>query len=70
MKILDLSKEIYSPAAIDKTIHDFNHLGIIKKTETQHTWKLFFRKCKYDEMRTVYEFENYVIGLENHNVHH
>ena len=27
--------------------------------------KIVFWNCKYDEERTVREFENYLIGLEN-----
>ena len=70
MKILELSKEIYSSIAIDNTITVFNHLATINKTETRHTWKLLFRRCKYDEKRTILEFENYLIGIENQNGHH
>ena len=70
MKILELSKEIYSSASVDNTINAFNYLVVIKKTETRRTWRLIFRKCKYDEMRTILEFENYLIGIENQNGHH
>ena len=56
MKTLELSKEIYSLSSIEETI--------------RYLWKLVFRKCRYDELRTVYEFENYLIGLENQNGHH
>ena len=33
--------------------------------ENDRTWTLDFDECKYDEMRTIKEFENYLIGLEN-----
>lgn len=70
MKTLELSKKIYSLSSIEETIRVFKHLGTITKIETRYLWKLVFRKCRYDELRTVYEFENYLIGLENQNGHH
>ncbi len=70
MKILELSKDIYSSAVINEAIRAFQHLVRIKMHNTSCSWRLIFTKSKYDEVRTVYEFENYVIGLENQNGHH
>ncbi len=67
MKILDLSKEIYAPSAVDGAIIAFNHLADITRIDRRDSWKICFRKCKYNEKRTVFEFENYLIGLENQN---
>ena len=43
---------------------------ILKKRENKVKSKknntfIIFSECKYDEMLTVMEFENYLIGLEN-----
>ena len=55
MKTLKLSSDrtMYSEYA-DITIENFDGY-----------WKLSFTHCKYDELVTIQEFENYLIGMEN-----
>jgi hypothetical protein len=65
MKKLKVSTEVYSIANIEKTVLAYK--GIARITVRKATGYLLinFLKCKYDEDRTVKEFENYLIGLEN-----
>ena len=65
MKEIRLSKEIYSEKCIKKAIADYSSLAKIDYTQNGGIWKISFAQCKYDEMRTLCEFENYLIELEN-----
>lgn len=65
MKEIRLPKEIYSENCITKAIADYNSLAKIDYALNEDKWEISFTKCKYDEMRTISEFENYLIELEN-----
>lgn len=65
MKELLLNKEIYSPHKIQEAVLAFNELSNVVVSDYENYLLLAFTKCKYDELRTIKEFENYLIGLEN-----
>ena len=65
MKEIRLPKEIYSENCIKKAIADYNALAEIDYAQNDNMWEISFAKCKFDEIRTLNEFENYLIELEN-----
>lgn len=65
MKVIKLSRDIYSDENIKLAKEAYKSLAkITVSTDLQYV-KLRFLKCKYEETRTIKEFENYLIGLEN-----
>ena len=65
MKQIIIKKEIISDTSLDCAIQDYSNLCVISIEERADAWKLEFSNCRFDEQRTVNEFENYLIGLEN-----
>ena len=65
MKTIWLRKEIYTWEKISEAIKAYSSYAQIKGIEEEDYYKLFFDKCRYDEGRTIAEFENYLIGLVN-----
>ena len=65
MKKLQLSKEIYSKQSVSNAIVAYSGYARITVSEKRKYLQLTFRNCKYDEVRTIKEFENYLISLEN-----
>lgn len=65
MKELLLKKEVYSPKTIDEAIDAYVGYAKMEVADCGDYVRIRFSKCRYDETRTVKEFENYVIGLEN-----
>lgn len=65
MDELHLCKEIYSNENISNAIVAYKGLASISLFDCGNYWSLSFSDCKYDNTRTVHEFENYLIGLEN-----
>ena len=65
MKVLNLNKTIFSIDNIKKTAAVYEEYAKIKIKIERMYYKVCFDKCKYDEDRTIKEFENYLIGLEN-----
>lgn len=63
--IIQLSKEIYSKAAIDRAIQDYNALGNFRVTESETHYACKITHTVYDSLLTAKEFENYVIDLMN-----
>lgn len=65
MKKLRVNRDIYSNTAIEQTINAYTSYAAISVSYRQRYAIITFRKCKYDEVQTVKEFENYMIGAEN-----
>lgn len=65
MKKLKVNRSIYSDKTIKSTMQAYQHLATITVQNIGDYTVLTFRKCKFDEERTVKEFENYLIGIEN-----
>ena len=65
MKILNLKKEIYDREYIEYAIKAYKDLAEIKMRDGKEYIELSFSHCKYEEERTVSEFENYLIGAVN-----
>ena len=65
MKSLRLPKELYSLEMIHKTIQEFDALAHIRIKDNNENWEVFFSRCRYGIEKTVLEFENYLICLEN-----
>lgn len=66
MKELKLSKAIYSIEDIKKTVGAYSGYATMEIHNKGEHWGVMFSACKYDEKLTVKEFENYLIGMENH----
>lgn len=62
---LSVNADIYSMDNISKAVEAYKNLAKIKTLKKGETVTIVFRYCKYDEERTIREFENYLIGLEN-----
>ena len=65
MKQIAIKKELFSKSSLERAVQDFSGLCAIKVMERADVWELGFSDCRFDESRTVNEFENYLIGLEN-----
>ena len=48
-----------------EAIQAYGRLASVKTEEEEDCWVLHFSDCVYGEARTMKEFENYLIGLEN-----
>ena len=46
-------------------MQDYSNLCEFSIAEKADEWEVRFSNCRFDEQRTVNEFENYLIGLEN-----
>lgn len=65
MKKITVNLEIYSEKTIQKAIQDYHSLAKISVKHRKERATITFWHCKYDENKTVKEFENYLIGIEN-----
>ena len=65
MKELLLKKEIYSSASINQTISAYADFAEFVISDNGDYRCIRFNNCRYDEQRTIKEFENYLIGMEN-----
>lgn len=65
MKKVKINRSVYSDHTIEKTMLIYkNHAVTTVQYERDYAIVTFW-KCKYDESRTIKEFENYMIGVEN-----
>ena len=62
---LILNNDIYSALNIRIASDAFSGLCSVTVEKVPGSALLVFTSCKYDEDRTIHEFENYLIGLEN-----
>lgn len=62
---LELNREIYSRENVDAAREAYREIAKISVKEKKDYIRVFFLNCKYGEERTVKEFENYLIGIEN-----
>lgn len=65
MREITVSLEIFSPKTIRTAIRAYSGLAAIAAKESSNQVCLTFSSCRYDENRTVKEFENYLIGIEH-----
>ena len=62
---LKLANDIYTKDNIEKARTAYKNIAVTKAIHKKEITNIIFLKCKYDEDRTIKEFENYLIGLEN-----
>lgn len=62
---LRVRKELFREKSILGTIEAFKYISDVNLQDQSDYWILQFENCKFDENRTIREFENYLIGLEN-----
>ena len=65
MKKLKVNRSIYSDEAINQTMMAYKNHAVTTVSFQRDYAVITFWKCKYDEVLTVKEFENYLIGVEN-----
>jgi sRNA-binding regulator protein Hfq len=65
MKKLKVNRSIYSDSEIKQTMMVYKNHAIMTVSFKDEYAVITFCKCKYDEVLTVKEFENYMIGVEN-----
>ena len=65
MKKIRLKKEIYSRQNLNEAIKAYGNIARILILPNKDEYVMQFFDCKYGEDRTIKEFENYLIGLEN-----
>lgn len=65
MITLSLNKELFSLDNIKEAESVYKGFAKISIIPEDRYYVVRFKHCKYDEERTVKEFENYLIGLEN-----
>ncbi len=63
---LFLNKEIYTERNIKRAIKAYEELATIKIEQEEQYFICEIIDSRYDLQRTVWEFENYIIGLSNH----
>lgn len=59
------NRNVYSDETIERTMKVYKKHAITTISYKKEYAIVCFWKCKYDEERTVSEFENYMIGVEN-----
>ena len=62
---IKLNSELYSKANIKIAMDAYKDLACIQMDTRGEYYILQFADTKYDESRTIKEFENYLVGLEN-----
>jgi hypothetical protein len=62
---LELNREIYSRKNVEGAREAYKKIAKIVIKEGKSHIRVIFLRCKYGEERTVKEFENYLIGIEN-----
>lgn len=62
---LRIRLEIFSPESIEQAVAAYNRLAKIHTCFEGEFARLDFFDCKFDEYRTIKEFENYLISIEN-----
>ncbi len=65
MSKLELSKEIYKYCDILNTIAEFREFADILVNQNDLYYILDFKSCRFDNIITKKEFENYLIDLSN-----
>ena len=65
MNTLRLVKDLYSYEMIEKAADSFSSLCKISISIDGNYYVCSFDMCKYDELVTIREFENYLIDLIN-----
>ena len=65
MVTLMIRAELYSEETIAEGIRAYKGYATISCSQNDEYWHLCFKDCKYEEGRTIKEFENYIIGIEN-----
>jgi hypothetical protein len=62
---LTLNKGIFTEKLLKRAMDDFADLADIKVENKNNQWILYFLNCRSGQEKTIREFENYLIGLEN-----
>ena len=62
---LRVRKELFFFFCILGTIEAYKYITDVNLQDQSDYWILQFENCKFEENRTIREFENYLIGLEN-----
>jgi hypothetical protein len=65
MTKLELNRDIYTRKNVDAAREAYKKIARIIIKEKKNCISVLFMGCKYGAERTVKEFENYLIGLEN-----
>lgn len=65
MKIKRFNRTIYSEKGLKATAAAYKSIAEIRIRISPTYADVLFTNCKYDEERTVCEFENYLIAVEN-----
>lgn len=67
MKAIEFSKQVYSLNSVRIVAAVYQNYATITIEEDTERILVTFEKCRFSEERTVKEFENYLIGIENSN---
>lgn len=62
---LKLKKELYPLSYISTAQATYTGICQLEVEENDTYWLCNFSACKYEEQRTIMEFENYLIDLMN-----
>lgn len=65
MKKIEFSCELFSEKNIEQALADYKKIANTSIKKSDKYYIVRFWSCKYNESRTIKEFENYLIGLEN-----
>ncbi len=65
MRKLKINRSIYSDESIEKTMKIYKKHAMTTVSYKSNYAIVIFWKCRYDEVQTIKEFENYMIGVEN-----
>lgn len=62
---LFLNKYIYDYKSVDKSINAFGQIASISICDDEEYWICIFHKTKAPMLKTILEFENYLIAITN-----
>ena len=60
-----VNNEIFSRRTVERALSDYRHLLTASVEYSVGYSEITFLKCKFDELLTAHELENYMIGIEN-----
>ena len=62
---MTIRNEIFSRETVDRALADYRSILKASVEYGEACSVITFGECRYDEVLTAYELENYMIGIEN-----
>ena len=62
---MTIRNEIFSRETVDRALTDYRNILKASVEYGEACSVITFEECRYDEVLTAHELENYMIGIEN-----